>query len=248
MGKALKVKKLVYDCVDYQGFIREDVDQEKLEELNKLWKTVIKWGISESDHDTLVRFTDITFITEGLHKAGQGDLDAHAMNVFNNRVVRSSTRLAFEKFKPFEKSPFYQDKIIHYGELEKMEIVNFPNEINNENGKYINTGYGYIHENIYNLDEKDYQQKGLKNDYMRGMLTLDSPNNAIWKANLWGIRYMFYRRDIHTTATPELKKVCRDIKEDLMNRMPIIGEIIDKRFVFDEKTFVHMGNAMWVSK
>lgn len=246
--KALKIQQLVYDCCDSQGFIKENVDENKYTQLKEMWNKIVKWGISEHDHDTLVRYIDITFFTEKLHKAGQGDLDAHAMNVFNNKVIRSSTRLAFEKFKKFDKSPFYDNKIIHYGELEEMGLVKFPMEIYKNKERFVNTGYGYIHEDVDALNDNNYQEKHLKKDYMRGLLTLDSPNNAIWKCTFWGARYLFYRRDTHTTAHPELQLICRNIKDQLMDKMPLLGDVIDQRFIFDENIFVHMGEATWKRK
>ena len=44
-------------------------------------------------HITVLRYIDISIMTEGLHRAGQDDIDAHARR-FDNRIIRSSTRLA----------------------------------------------------------------------------------------------------------------------------------------------------------
>ena len=56
----------------------------------------------------MLRFIDISVTVEGLHRAGQDDWDSHAAR-FNNRIIRSSTRLASFGY---EMSEWYQDKII----------------------------------------------------------------------------------------------------------------------------------------
>ena len=66
---------------------------------------LLKWGRL---HITLLKFIDISVTVEGLHRAGQDDWDSHAQR-FQNRIVRSSTRLA--SFSDGEKSDFYSGKI-----------------------------------------------------------------------------------------------------------------------------------------
>ena len=76
---------------------------EKMEDwLAKLFK----WGVK---HYTMLRFIDLSFTVYGLHRAGQDDIDAHAMRM-NNRIIRSSTRLA--DFSRGETSEYSADKII----------------------------------------------------------------------------------------------------------------------------------------
>ena len=60
-------------------------------------------------HTTMLDFITISVTVEGLHRAGQDDWDAHACR-FNNRIIRSSTRLA--DFSENELSDYYKDKVI----------------------------------------------------------------------------------------------------------------------------------------
>lgn len=76
------------------------------EKLNDWLSKLFKWGVR---HYTMLRFIDLSFTVYGLHRAGQDDLDSHAMRM-QNRIIRSSTRLA--DFSRGEMSEFYQGKII----------------------------------------------------------------------------------------------------------------------------------------
>ena len=64
----------------------------------KYLMSVSKYG---RQHTTLLRYMDFSCSIYGLHRGAQDDFDSHAIRL-NNRIVRSSTRLA--KFKHGEKS------------------------------------------------------------------------------------------------------------------------------------------------
>ena len=70
--------------------MRERCTPEKLAKFNGWLFTLLKMG---KKHITVLRFIDISIMTEGLHRAGQDDVDAHARR-FDNRIIRSSTRLS----------------------------------------------------------------------------------------------------------------------------------------------------------
>lgn len=75
-----------------------NADYKKFEDwMDKL----LKWG---AKHITMLRFIEFSITVEKLHRAGQDDWDAHAQR-FNNRIIRTSTRMA--KFG-YEMSDFYQ--------------------------------------------------------------------------------------------------------------------------------------------
>ena len=79
-----------------------ECNQEFFDWLNKLFKWCPR-------HTTMGRFLDLSFTVYGLHRAGQDDWDAHACR-FNNRIIRSSTRLA--DFQSGEMSDYYVGKIL----------------------------------------------------------------------------------------------------------------------------------------
>ena len=76
------------------------------ERVNKRFESFCKFAWK---HITMLDFITLSVTVEGLHRAGQDDWDAHAYR-FNNRIIRSSTRLA--DFSEDEMSDFYKDKII----------------------------------------------------------------------------------------------------------------------------------------
>ena len=75
------------------------------DKLQGWFEKLFKWG---TRHITMLRFIDLSFTVYDLHRGAQDDFDAHAMRL-NNRIIRSSTRLA--EFKD-EMSEFYQGRII----------------------------------------------------------------------------------------------------------------------------------------
>lgn len=102
--------------------------------LNRLFK----WGVR---HYTMLRFIDLSFTVYGLHRGGQDDLDSHAMRM-NNRIIRSSTRLA--DFSQGEVSDFYKDKIIPTDVALAYLGITTPDEIEYNCTTYVRAANGYI--------------------------------------------------------------------------------------------------------
>ena len=96
-NETLKCSNMNYDGVTPLGALQDNLSEKMEDWLAKLFK----WGVK---HYTMLRFIDLSFTVYGLHRAGQDDIDAHAMRM-NNRIIRSSTRLA--DFSRGETSEYY---------------------------------------------------------------------------------------------------------------------------------------------
>jgi len=158
---------------------------DKLEDwLNKLFK----WG---ARHITMLRFIDLSFTVYDLHRGAQDDFDAHAMRL-NNRIIRSSTRLA--NFQQNEMSEFYQGKIITTDQALAVLGITTPEEIEVNGNTYVRGVNGYIlkgHE-----DDKDYK---------RGLYMLSIPSCFIFRVQLTEFAHIYRERNANGTANPELK-------------------------------------------
>lgn len=197
-----------YDTVGYLNF---------LESLDKL----AKWGagVGNGDayvgdgHETILRFIDLTFITEGLHRGAQDDLDAHAVR-FNNRIVRASTRLA--TFGD-EKSDWYKGKILSVEEALKIAGDTLPEVISDDNGTaWVYHSNGYVRSDL--LGDKDV---------LRGNYPLSIPSTAIWKINFQDLRHVYMRRNAKTTAAPELQEGIEQLADQVEEWIPgDLGKLI----------------------
>ena len=143
-------------------------------------------------HITVLRYLDITIMTEGLHRAGQDDVDAHARR-FDNRIIRNSTRLA--TFDDGEMSDYYKDKVLTDGQACKILGFELPNEIDYNGKTYVKSTNGYV--------LKEYENN---KDVKRGLYMLGIPSNFISKINLceWG--HVFKERCDGGGANPEVKE------------------------------------------
>lgn len=181
-----------------------------------------KWGagVGNGDayvgdgHETILRFIDITFITEGLHRGAQDDLDAHAVR-FNNRIVRSSTRLA--TFGSREKSDWYKDKILTVEEALKITGEELPEVITDNSGAaWVYKSNGYVRSDL--VEDKDV---------LRGNYPLSIPSTAIWKINFQDLRHVYMRRNIKTTASPELREGIEQLADQIEEWIPCdLGKLI----------------------
>lgn len=129
------------------------------------WPTkLFKWG---RRHMTMLRFIDLSFTVYGLHRGAQDDFDAHAMRL-NNRIIRSSTRLA--DFSNGEISDYYTDKIIPTDLALTYLGIETPEEIEYDGRTYVRGVNGYI-------------AKGMENnkDAKRGLYMLSIPSNFIFR-------------------------------------------------------------------
>lgn len=171
----------------------EECSKEREEFLNMVEK-VCKWG---TKHITMLRFIDFSFNVFGLHRGGQDDWDAHAQR-FNNRIVRSSTRLA--TFGDAEKSEYYTDKIITTDEYLKYADIILPEKVDMNGISFVKGVNGYIREDM--KDNKDVK---------RGLYMLSIPSDFIFRVNLTEWAHVYKERNIHGTANPEVKELCETI-------------------------------------
>lgn len=177
-------------------------------------QSLFKWG---EKHYTMLRFIDLSFTVYGMHRAGQDDLDAHAMRM-NNRIIRSSTRLA--NFALGETSDYYADKIIPTDvALAYLGIIT-PEELEYEGETYVRAVNGYI-------------KKGMEDnkDVKRGLYMLSIPSNFIFRIQLTEFAHVFKERNMKGSANPEVKTSVEGMMDlvenatlgyanrDLMNRI-----------------------------
>lgn len=168
------------------------------EELNK----VVKWG---KRHMTMLRFVDISVTVEGMHRAGQDDVDSHAMR-FNNRIIRSSTRLA--KFGN-EMSDYYAGKIIPTDVALAALGIATPDKLEYEGKTYIKTVNGYVLEGMEN-----------SKDVLRGLYMLSIPSNFIFKCQLTEWAHVYKERNKNGTANAEVKEFCEAVCDQIEAMVP----------------------------
>ena len=177
-------------------------------ECNKMfleWTSMLfKWG---SVHITMNRFLDISIMTEGMHRAGQDDIDSHARR-FDNRIIRTSTRLT--SMDP-EKSSWYQGKIKTDSEIADILGIEFPETVEIEGEKWVKSTNGYVKEEF--SDDKDVK---------RGLYMLSLPSNFISKINVceWG--HVFKERCNEGGANPEVKEWAEAVTAQLASFHPLL--------------------------
>lgn len=174
----------------------------ELEEFNKWIDTLTKWG---PQHITMLKFIDFSITVEGLHRAGQDDWDSHAKR-FDNRIIRSSTRLADFGF---EMSDYYKGKIISTDQAMGLCDMPVPKEIQIGEYTFVKTVNGYIREDL--KDNKDVK---------RGLYMLSIPSNFIFKVNLAEFAHVYKERNKNGTANPEVKECCEAICDQLEEMIP----------------------------
>lgn len=159
---------------------------------------LFKWG---RRHMTMLRFIDLSFTVYGLHRGGQDDFDAHTMRL-NNRIVRSSTRLA--DFFDGEVSDYYSDKIIPTDVALAYLGITTPEELEYEGRTYVRAVNGYI-------------VKGMENSYdaKRGLYMLSIPSNFIFRVQLTEFAHIYKERNINGTANPELKQAVEKMADQI---------------------------------
>ena len=167
------------------GALKEKISDELVDMLDKLFR----WG---QRHITMLRFIDFSFNIYDLHRAGQDDLDAHAMR-YNNRIIRSSTRLA--DFHPGEMSDYYKGKIIPTDQALDILNIDIPEEIEVDGNIYVKTTNGYILKSL--KDDKDVK---------RGLYMLSIPSSFIFRCNLTEWAHVYKERNRTGTANPEVKE------------------------------------------
>ena len=187
---------------DPNKYLGSDYTLAEMQQFTKWIDSLTRWGWS---HTTMLRFIDISVTVEGLHRAGQDDWDSHAKR-FNNRIIRSSTRLAnFD----YEMSEWYKGKIIPTDLALEMLGIEAPDKITVADKTFVKGVNGYIRE-----DYKDTP------DVKRGLYMLSIPSNFIFKIDLteWG--HVYKERNKNSTANPEVKLCCENIADQIENIQP----------------------------
>ena len=158
-------------------------------------------------HTAMLDFVTISATVEGIHRAGQDDWDAHACR-FNNRIIRSSTRLA--DFKEGEMSDFYKGKIIPTDvAIEEIMNSHLPDAIEKDGQSYVKTVNGYIREDL-----KDNR------DVKRGLYMESIPSNFIFKINMAQWAHVYRLRNENGTANPEVKQLAEMLQDEIEKQMP----------------------------
>ena len=175
------------------------------EDFQEMLRKLLKMG---KNHITLLRFIDIAIMTEGLHRAGQDDVDSHARR-FDNRIIRTSTRLA--TFSEGEMSDYYKDKVLTTNAALNILGVDIPDSFEYDGSRYVRSTNGYIKEEYQ--DDKDVK---------RGLYMESIPSNFVSKINLceWGHIFKQRNRDGH--ANPEVKEWAETVMEQIQSIHPQI--------------------------
>lgn len=204
--KELEIRRVcnrVLDCTGrFQiGPFSKDPD---VIQYNEWLEKLYKWG---RQHITMLKFIDLSFTVEGLHRGGQDDWDSHAKR-FDNRIIRSSTRLA--KFSN-EMSDYYKDKIIPTDEMAEFLDIDLPDRIIAQDGQYyVKTVNGYVREDL--KEDKDV---------LRGLYMLSIPSNFIYKVNLAEFAHVVKERNANGHANPEVKQLCEESVKLLTAAQPM---------------------------
>lgn len=186
------------DVLDKHGFIKVNCDTNSLEKFNKWLGMLLRMG---RKHITVLRYIDISIMTEGLHRAGQDDVDAHARR-FDNRIIRSSTRLA--EFSDDEMSDYYRGKIIPTDKALEILNINIPDSFEFMGRTYYKSPNGYVKEEYKN-----------NKDVKRGLYMLSIPSNFVSKINLceWG--HVFKERNQNGGANQEVKDWAEEVMKQI---------------------------------
>lgn len=189
-----EIRDVCDDVLDKHGFIKVDCDTNSLEKFNKWLGMLLRMG---RKHITILRYIEISIMTEGIHRGGQDDIDAHVKR-FENKIIRSSTRLA--DFEEGEISDFYKGKIIPTDQALRIMGIEIPDSFEYMSRTYYKSVNGYIKEGFEN-----------NKDVKRGLYMLSIPSNFISRINLceWG--HVFKERNQNGGANPEVKEWAEEI-------------------------------------
>jgi len=190
----LEVYNVCKNVLDERGSLK-NVEGAEAEKFKKWMDMLAKWGWK---HTTLLRYVDFSVTVEGMHRGGQDDWDAHAKR-FNNRILRSSTRLAAFGY---EMSDWYKGKIIPTDQALQHLNIEVPNQIEIEGQTYVKAINGYIKEDLAD-----------KQDVKRGLYMLSIPSNFIFKVDICEWAHVYKERNAQGTAHPEVKECCEAIAD-----------------------------------
>lgn len=176
-------------------------DKEALKKFNKWLEMLLRMG---KRHITLLRYIDISIMTEGIHRGGQDDIDSHSKR-FENKIIRSSTRLA--EYSDGEISDYYKGKIIPTDEALKILGIKIPDSFEYTRETYVKVPNGYVKEEYKN-----------NKDVKRGLYMLSIPSNFVSKINLCEFGHVFKERNENGGANPEVKEWAETVMK-LITRM-----------------------------
>jgi len=211
--------------------------EEDIAEFKRLLTLTFNNAMKDFKHHTLMKYIDVSFFTEGLHRGAQDDLDAHAI-AFNNRITRFSTRLA--EIDQNLLSDWYKDKIIPFSETPFYSDM--PDELYGENGKFIKTPFGWVAEKYAQVPAKN----GLAKDVQRGGMLLGMVSNAIWKTDLFNLRYIYSMRSKLTKANPELKDGMEMLADQIEQAIPVFGPYFRQEYT-DSGSWEHMNKVKTIT-
>lgn len=189
--------------VDRYGRFYEDVDKEDNEKFNKWLSMLLKMG---RKHITVLRFLSITIMTEGLHRAGQDDVDAHVKR-FENKIIRNSTRLA--TYRENEVSDWYKGKILTDGQAAEILGIKLPDTIEYMGRTYVKSTNGYVREEY--KDNKDVK---------RGLYMLSIPSDFVSEISLCEWAHVYKERNETGGANPEVKMWAEFVMEGISSYIP----------------------------
>ena len=201
-----EIRDVCKDVLDKNGNINTwTCDHTNLELFNKWLEMLLRMG---RKHITVLRYIDVSIMTEGIHRAGQDDIDSHARR-FDNRIIRSSTRLA--EFSEGEMSDYYKGKTIPTDEALKILNIDIPETLEFMGRTYYKAPNGYVKEEY--KDNKDVK---------RGLYMLSIPSNFVSKINLceWG--HVFKERNKNGGANPEVKEWAEEVMKQIADIHPQI--------------------------
>lgn len=174
-------------------------------EFNEYMDKVIKYGV-RFEHEKILEFIKIVVFMEGLHRGGQDDYDAHSKRM---TIIRSSTRASKKSSDVPEISDYYKDKILPLFKIRDK----LPQEID----KYVLTSWGYVRKDL--IDNPDV---------LRGNVGLSCACDNISEMSFRDWRYVYHLRRKGTHAAPELQEAVEQVRKDLYNFCPQLGDMLGK--------------------
>lgn len=198
-------EQIRYDCKILDEYKNYEIEVPKIvkDRVDKRFESFCKFAWK---HITMLDFITLSVTVEGLHRAGQDDWDAHAYR-FNNRIIRSSTRLA--DFGEDEMSDFYKDKIIPTETALEMLGIETPQTIEKDGQTFVSAQGGYVREDLKN-----------NRDAKRGLYRMCIPSNFIFKINLAQWAHVYKMRNKDGSANPEVKEVAERIQDAVEKILP----------------------------
>lgn len=194
-----EIRGVCKDVLDKNGNINSWTAKEgNIEKFNKWLEMLLRMG---KRHITVLRYIDISIMTEGIHRGGQDDIDSHSKR-FENKIIRSSTRLA--EYSDGEMSDYYKGKIIPTDQALKILEIDIPESFEYMGRTYVKAPNGYVREEYKN-----------NKDVKRGLYMLSIPSNFVSKINLceWG--HVFKERNNDGSANPEVKTWAEEVMRQI---------------------------------